>query len=146
MVRLALSFSRKTIAPVIASSLMLTLAPAAIAQSDGAEAVVSELPPGNSPEEVTQQKQANAEQARLAAQQAQQNRDNEAEYQRQLREVEEAAARIQNEHAEAQAAYEAEKARLEREHAQAMARWEADVAACRAGDISRCAPPAPGAN
>jgi hypothetical protein len=37
-----------------------------------------------------------------------------------------------------QAAWEAEKARLASDHAAAMDQWRADVAACRAGDRTRC--------
>jgi fused signal recognition particle receptor len=36
-------------------------------------------------------------------------------------------------------AHELEKQRIAREHEQAMERWRADVAACEAGDTSRCA-------
>lgn len=37
-----------------------------------------------------------------------------------------------------QAAWEAEKTRLATEHEAAMAQWRADVAACRAGDETKC--------
>lgn len=47
------------------------------------------------------------------------------------------------EHRRQQEAYEAEKLRRERTYDEAMARWRADVAACEAGDKTRCAAPAP---
>lgn len=37
-----------------------------------------------------------------------------------------------------QQSYEAEKARVAAEHEAAMAKWREDVAACRAGDRTRC--------
>ena len=41
------------------------------------------------------------------------------------------------------AAYEAEKARVAAMSAEERIQWEADAAACKAGDTTRCAPPAP---
>ncbi len=43
--------------------------------------------------------------------------------------------------AAARAAYESELFARERRHAEAMAAWERRAAACRAGDVTQCAPP-----
>lgn len=43
--------------------------------------------------------------------------------------------------AAARAAYETELFARERQHAEAMAAWERRAAACRAGDVTQCAPP-----
>lgn len=43
--------------------------------------------------------------------------------------------------AAARAAYESELFARERAHAEAMAAWEHRAAACRAGDVTQCAPP-----
>ena len=80
---------------------------------------------------------AQAQLARNAASQAEYDRLT-AEYHRKLAEVDATAARITADDIAAKAAFEAEKARLQSEHSAAMARWEANVAACRAGNYSRC--------
>jgi hypothetical protein len=73
------------------------------------------------------------------------NREQAANAQRQL--AQNAASRQAFEDAQAardaqiardQQSYEAEKARLAAEHDAAMAQWRDDVAACRAGDRTRC--------
>ena len=56
--------------------------------------------------------------------------------------LQDANAKIAADAAAAQAAYEAEKARRDAEYKAAMEKWQADVDACKAGDRTRCAPPA----
>ena len=151
MLHLATQIRSKVLFPALAGGLLLAVTAPAIAQSGaatttapaGASVATMGLPDGNSPAEVQARQAANAEQARLARQQVERNKASEAEYARALKEVEDTKVRIASDQAAAQAAYEAETARLEREHAEAMTRWEADVAACRGGDSTRCAPPAP---
>lgn len=147
MLHLAAQIRSKALFPAIAGGLLLAVTAPAIAQSGaapaGASVATMGLPDGNSPDEVQARQAANAEQARIAREQVQRNSASEAEYARALKEVEDAKVKIASDQAAALAAYEAETARLEREHAEAMTRWEADVAACRGGDNSRCAPPAP---
>src|SRR3546814_7931038 len=50
-------------------------------------------------------------------------------------------AAAQASYSEETAAYEAEKARVAAMSAEERMKWEADVAACKAGDTSRCAQP-----
>jgi len=84
----------------------------------------------------------NEQQAQFAASQIQGNAVSQEEYERQLKEVADARAKIEADAAAAQAAYEAEKARREAEYQAQMDKWRADVAACAAGDRTRCAQPA----
>ncbi len=69
------------------------------------------------------------------------NSMSEAEYQRQLKAVEDAKIKIAADAAKARADYDALVARQAADHAAAMERWRADVAACEAGDATRCGPP-----
>lgn len=117
-----------------AAGALLALSTPLLAQDAG-----SELPKGNSPEEVAQRKAANDGQAKFAAGQLKANADSQAEYDRGLAAVEEAKAKIAADEAAAQSAYEAEKARRDQEYQAAMAKWRSDVEACKKGDVSRCA-------
>ncbi|WP_336977936.1 hypothetical protein [Altererythrobacter fulvus] len=118
----------------LAMGTLLAISAPALAQQTDASA----LPEGNSPEEVAQRKIANEQQAEFAAGQLQNNANSQAEYDRGLREVEEAKVKIAADQAAAQAAYEAEKAKREQDYQAAMAKWRDDVEACKAGEIARC--------
>lgn len=81
----------------------------------------------------------NAQQAAAARRQNEQNRAA-AEAERRARaDRERKIAAEQEAYRQRQAATEAERLRREREHQANMARWRADVAACNAGDRTRCA-------
>ncbi|KPL67951.1 hypothetical protein SZ64_07355 [Erythrobacter sp. SG61-1L] len=112
---------------------MALSAPSLAQQTDA-----SQLPEGNSPEEVAQRKTANEQQAEFASSQLQNNANSQAEYDRRLKEVEEAKDKIAADQAAAQAAYEAEKAKREQDYQAAMAKWRDDVEACKAGDLAKC--------
>lgn len=99
-------------------------------------AVAEKAPDGTTPEERSNTARLNAEQASRAKQ------DN-VTYEQEVSAAEQQVAHDQAEFAEETAAYEAEKARVAAMSAEERMKWEADVAACRAGDASRCAPPAP---
>ena len=75
----------------------------------------------------------NAQQAEAARQQLDQNAASRRAY-------EEALVAREQKIREEQEAYEAEAAKRAREYEEAMAKWRADVAACEAGDLTRCAP------
>jgi hypothetical protein len=101
----------------------------------GATAAIAKPAP---PEPTYGQSSPEAARAALNRQQAQ-------DAQRQLAEnaasasASQAAARAREDQIRSdQAAWEAEKARLAADHAAAMDQWRADVAACRAGDRTRC--------
>jgi hypothetical protein len=84
----------------------------------------------------------NQEQAEAAARQ---NAENRASAEAHVAATEEYNAQMRQANA-AQAAYEAEVARVQQAQAEyetAYAQWQADVAACRAGQRSRCAATAP---
>ena len=83
----------------------------------------------------------NEQQAQFAQGQLSTNAASQDEYERKLKAVADARARIASETAAAQAAYEAEKTRREAEYQAAMDKWRADVAACEGGDHTRCAKP-----
>lgn len=132
---------RRIALPALAAAAMLAISAPLLAQQAGA---AEELPKGNTPEEVAQRKVANEQQAEFASGQLQNNANSQAEYERKLKEVEEAKARIAADQAAAEAAYEAEKAKREQDYQTAMAKWRDDVNACKAGELARCgAAPAP---
>lgn len=96
--------------------------------------------PSMTPEE--QREALNREQARKAQQQVDENvarelnnRDNAANVAARRREYQEASQRYE----EAKARYDAQVAQYKADYE----KWQADVAACQAGDKSRCAKPAP---
>jgi hypothetical protein len=84
--------------------------------------------------ELAAREKLNREQAVFAAGQLADNKAAQEAFEQAKREREATIARQQAEH-------RAEVERLEREHAAAIKRWEADAAACRAGDMARCAAP-----
>lgn len=126
---------RRIALPALAAAAMFAISAPLMAQQAGA---AEELPKGNTPEEVAQRKVANEQQAQFASGQLQNNANSQAEYERKLKEVEEAKARIAADQAAAQAAYEAEKAKREQDYQAAMAKWRDDVDACKAGELARC--------
>jgi hypothetical protein len=92
-------------------------------------------PDGTTPEERANTSRLNAEQASRA------KAENVA-YDQQVAAAAQQEAEAQAAYAEETAAYEAEKARVAAEAAEQRLKWEADVAACKAGDTTRCAQPA----
>jgi len=102
---------------------------AASAQPEG-----KPLPDGTTPEE-------RANTARLNAEQTASAKAENIAYDQQVQAVAREDAAAQAAYAEETAAYEAEKARVAAMSAEERMKWEADVAACKAGDTSRCAQP-----
>ncbi|HTN14442.1 MAG TPA: hypothetical protein VL094_06520 [Sphingomonadaceae bacterium] len=133
---------RRFALPVLAAGALLAASAPLLAQQADS---TSELPKGNSPEEVAQRKIANEQQAAFASGQLQNNANSQAEYERRLQEVEAAKAKIVADQAAAQAAYEAEKAQRDQEYQAAMAKWRDDVEACKAGELARCGGTVPAA-
>ena len=86
------------------------------------------VPKGNTLAEVQQRKAANDEQVKAAQAQLDQNAANQAAHDQAVQAYNAELARISQQAADAQRAHDA-----------AMAKWQADVAACKAGDTSRCA-------
>lgn len=121
----------------------LTLAAALAVTCAGPVHAFQTLPDGTTKQEREDTAKLNAEQlAKAKAETAAYEREVAATAQQAAaREGEIAAA--QAEYARATAAYEAEKARVAALAAEQQQKWEADVAACKAGDRSRCAKPAP---
>ncbi|WP_428629704.1 hypothetical protein [Sphingopyxis sp.] len=102
-----------------------------------AEAAVTpkKLPDGTTPEERSNTARLNAEQASRAKAET-------TTYEQEVSAAAQQVAHDQSEFAEETAVYEAEKARVAAMSAEERMNWEADVAACKAGDTTRCAPPA----
>lgn len=92
------------------------------------------LPDGTTPEERSNTARLNAEQAARA------NAEN-VTYEQEVSAVAQQTAADQARFAEETAAYEAEKARVAAMSAEERMQWEAGVAACKAGDLTRCAQP-----
>lgn len=80
--------------------------------------------------------------ARLNAEQASRAKADNTVYQQEVSAAEQQVAHDQTVFSDETAAYEAEKARVAALSAEERMKWEADVAACKAGDTARCAPPA----
>jgi selenocysteine lyase/cysteine desulfurase len=109
----------------LALAMMLGTTPAAIASAPVREPTYGEKSPEAARAALNRQQALDA-QKQLA--------DNAAN-----RQASEAATRAREDQIRTdQAAWEAEKARLAADHAAAMDQWRADVAACRAGDRTRC--------
>lgn len=108
----------------------------ALALIAGTQAAAFEpLPDGTTTEERASTARLNAEQrARAEAERA--------AYEQQLATIARQEASSQATFAQETADYEAEKARVAAMSAEERIKWEADVAACKAGDTTRCAPPA----
>lgn len=92
-------------------------------------------PDGTTPEE-------RANTARLNAEQAARAKSENVAYDQQVAAVAQQEAEAKTAYADETAAYEAEKARVAAEAAEQRLKWEADVAACKAGDTTRCTQPA----
>lgn len=89
---------------------------------------------GTTPEE-------RANTARLNAEQASRAKAEDTTYQQEVSAAQQQVAHDQTVFTEETAAYEAEKARIAAMSAEERMKWEADVAACKAGDTTRCAAP-----
>jgi fused signal recognition particle receptor len=131
-------FQRMLVIPALA----VMAAQPLLAQGSERNAPAAQQPP-ESKDGAEARAKLNEQQAQFALGQVRANSTSQAEYERQLKAAEEATAKIAADAAAAQAAYEAEKARRDAEYKAAMDKWQADVDACKAGDRSRCAPPAP---
>ena len=90
---------------------------------------------GTTPEE-------RANTARLNAEQASRAKSDNTTYQQEVSAAQQQVAHDQQVFSEETAVYEAEKARVAAMSAEERMKWEADVAACKAGDTTRCAAPA----
>ncbi|HWW59638.1 MAG TPA: hypothetical protein VN047_22305 [Sphingopyxis sp.] len=91
-------------------------------------------PDGTTPEE-------RSNTARLNAEQASRSRADNTTYEQEVSAAQQQVAHDQEQFVEETAAYEAEKARVAAMSAEERIKWEADVAACKAGDTTRCAKP-----
>lgn len=130
---------KTVILPSVAVLTLLGAGPAAVVHAQTDETVpaagAKKAPDGTTPEERANTARLNAEQAASAKAEIE-------AYQAAVAAAEQQQAAAQAKYAEETAAYEAEKARLAAMSAEERMRWEADVAACKAGDKSRCAKPA----
>lgn len=120
------------------SAASLALSPMmALAQDKGGKPVVS-----SSEQEVVNTRTLNQQQADAARAQQQANIASSQNYQARVDDFQAQSAAV----ASANAAYEAEMAanrQARADYEAAYARWQADVAACTAGDYSRCQSTAP---
>lgn len=132
----------RTIGKGAAAALLLLAVPVAAFQTvDEAPAAATPRPDGTTPEERANTARLNAEQASRA------HADN-VTYEQEVSAVAQQTAHDQAVFAEETAAYEAEKARIAAQAEEQrlryeadVAQWQADVAACKAGDRTRCAKP-----
>lgn len=79
--------------------------------------------------------------ARLNAEQAARARSDNTIYAQEVSAAQQQVAHDQQVFTDETAVYEAEKARVAAMSAEERIKWEADVAACKAGDTTRCAAP-----
>lgn len=114
---------------------ILTAAAAFALLAGGQAMAMQKLPDGTTAEE-------RANTARLNAEQQAKAKAEDDAYKAQVAAAAQQEAAAKATYAEQTAAYEAEKARLAAMGAEERQKWEADVAACKAGDRTRCAPPA----
>lgn len=115
---------------------ILTASAAVALFTAGQAAAFQKNPDGTTAEERSNTARLNAEQLSKASAETQ-------SYNSEVASREQKEAESQAEFARETAAYEAEKARVAAMSAEERIQWEADVAACKAGDTSRCAPPQP---
>ena len=101
---------------------------------DAPPAAEKKLPDGTTPEERSNTARLNAEQAARA-------RTDNTIYTQEVSAAAQQVAHDQQVFVDETAAYEAEKARVAAMSAEERMKWEADVAACKAGDTTRCAAP-----
>lgn len=125
--------TRSILAASVALALLDTGSVAA-SQTTNAPAADKKLPDGTTAEE-------RANTARLNAEQAARARTDNTIYAQEVSAAQQQVAHDQEVFAEETAAYEAEKARVAAMSAAERMQWEADVAACKAGDTTRCASP-----
>lgn len=131
----------KMIAVAAAAFFLASAAPAGAFQSSDTDKPSPAAAQNKLPDGTTAEERANT--ARLNAEQAARARAENVTYEQEVSAAAQQVAHDQAEFAEETAAYEAEKARVAAMSAEERMRWEADVAACKAGDTSRCAAPAP---
>ncbi|MCX7676813.1 MAG: hypothetical protein N2Z59_05490 [Alteraurantiacibacter sp.] len=110
-------------------------------QDDPADRLSIPVTAEQAEKELRERERLNREQAEFAARQLAENEASRQAVARAVAEREAIIARQREEQAAAEAAWKAEVDRRAREYEEAMARWRADVAACQAGDFSRCAKP-----
>lgn len=101
------------------------------------------LPDGTTVQERADTAKLNAEQLAKADAETARYQQSVSQYEQQKAAIAEQTAAAQAKYADETAAYEAEKARAAAMAAEERQKWEADVAACKAGDTSRCAKPQP---
>lgn len=124
------------------TSLMASFALALLA---GGQAPVQQAPATPSMAEkkladgTTAEERANT--ARLNAEQAARAQTDNIIYTQEVSAAQQQVAHDQQVFADETAAYEAEKGRVAAMSAEERMKWEADVAACKAGDTTRCAAP-----
>ncbi len=141
MKRTTTRFHRMLIAPAIAGGMLAALMASPLpAQTTTEKNAPASQQPSQDADGAAARAKLNEQQAQFAASQLAGNLDSQAEYEAQLKAVEEAKARIAADAAAQQAAYDADNARREAEYRAAMEKWRADATACAAGDRSRCAP------
>lgn len=131
----------KMIAIAATAFFLTSAAPAAAFQGSDTDKPSTATAQNKLPDGTTAEERANT--ARLNAEQAARARAENVTYEQEVSAAAQQVAHDQAEFAEETAAYEAEKARVAAMSAEERMRWEADVAACKAGDTSRCAAPAP---
>lgn len=96
-------------------------------------------PEKKAPDGTTPEERSNT--ARLNAEQASRSRADNTTYEQEVSAAKQQVAHDQEQFVEETAAYEAEKARVAAMSAEERIKWEADAAACKAGDLTRCAKP-----
>lgn len=127
--------TRKFMAATAAFALLASGQAAAFQTPTDATPAAKPANDGTTPEE-------RANTARLNAEQASRAKAENTTYQQEVSAAQQQVAHDQTVFTEETAAYEAEKARIAAMSAEERMKWEADVAACKAGDTTRCAAPA----
>lgn len=122
---------------IVASAAILSLL------ASGQALAFQKLPDGTTVQERAHTAKLNAEQLAKANAETTAYEQQVATVAREKAEIERKDAADQAEYARQTAAYEAEKERVARVAAEERQKWEADVAACKAGEVSRCAQPTP---
>ena len=140
--RLALLIGAAALAPAMTAQAQAQ----ASAQKPPEPALSIPVSPDQAQQEIETRQKLNSEQADFAARQIAENEASRRMVEQAIMDRNATIARQQAEqeaaeqaYDAAQQAYEAERLRRVQEHDAAMARWRADVAACNAGDASRCA-------
>lgn len=126
--------TRKIMAATAALALLASGQAAAFQTPADAATAARPAKDGTTPEE-------RANTARLNAEQASRAKAEDTTYQQEVSAAQQQVAHDRTVFTEETAAYEAEKARIAAMSAEERMKWEADVAACKAGDTTRCAAP-----